>query len=90
MAAVDHSLGALVSARIERLLTELGEGQVEGLHPVVMREVERALVETVLRHTGGHRERSALLLGLHRNSLRQRMRVLGLDHAPGPVNEVRS
>ena len=79
MLEVDDSLGALVGARIERLLGELPQGSVEGLHPVVMREVEAALLESVLRHTGGRRERAALILGLHRNSLRQRLRALGLD-----------
>ncbi len=79
MLAVDDTLGALVGARIERLLGELPDGSVEGLHPVVMREVERAVLEAVLRHTRGRRESAARILGLHRNSLRQRLRALELD-----------
>lgn len=77
----ESSLADLLRGRVERLLGE-SAAPVEGLYPVVMREVERALLETVLDHTGGHKESAARILGLHRNSLRARLRSLGLEDEP--------
>jgi DNA-binding protein Fis len=71
-------LGELIRWRVESLLTTLSGEPVEGLHPVVMREVERSLLSTVLAHTQGRREDAARILGIHRNSLRLRLRALGL------------
>lgn len=75
----DEALSLILRRRVERLLTELDGTRVEGLYPVVMREVERSLLETVLDHVGGRREEAARILGLHRNSLRLRLRATGLD-----------
>lgn len=80
MSALEQlSLGEIVSLRVEQLLAHLSGEQIEGLHPVVLREVERALLQSVLAHTGGHKERAAQILGLHRNSLRLRLAAVGLD-----------
>ncbi len=75
----DDSLAALIRQRVSALLSALSGEAVEGLHPVVMREVERALLGTVLEHAGGHRGEAARLLGLHRNTLRLRLRATGLE-----------
>lgn len=72
----------LVHRRVETLLTRLSSGKVEGLYPVIMREVERGLIGTVLSHTEGKREEAARILGMHRNTLRLRIAALGLDKAP--------
>ncbi len=80
--ADEESLGALLRRRVERLLGELAGARVEGLYPVIMREVEKSLLETVLAHTQGHKEQAAQVLGLHRNSLRLRLRATGLEAPP--------
>jgi DNA-binding protein Fis len=80
MAALEKiSLGEIVRLRVEHLLAQLSGEPIEGLHPVILREVERSLLQTVLTHTDGHRERAARILGLHRNSLRLRLVAVGLD-----------
>ncbi len=78
----EESLGTLVGRRIQRLLVELEGSRVEGLYPVVMRELEKSLLETVLAHTKGEKKRAAQILGLHRNSLRVKLRACGLESAP--------
>ncbi len=76
-------LEQLVRDRLETLLDRLGESPVEGLHGLVMREVERGLLALVLDRCRGHRGKAALLLGLHRNTLRQKLAELELeDSAP--------
>ena len=76
------SLAEVLRARVERLLAQLAGTKVEGLYPVVMREVERALLATVLAHTQGRKEDAARILGLHRNSLGLRLRAVGLEATP--------
>ncbi len=54
-------------------------GDVEGcddvrLHEVVMREVEIPLFVEVLRHCEGNQSRAADVLGIHRATLRKKLR----------------
>ena len=79
--ASDDSLASVVRVRVRALLQSLGHGNIEGVYPVVMREVERSLLETVLTHADGSRSEAARILGLHRNSLRLRLRATGLEPA---------
>jgi len=56
----------------------------EEVHARIVAQVDRALIRLALEQTGHNRIRAAELLGLARNTLRARMRELGLDAtAPG-------
>ncbi|MEG3638177.1 nitrogen regulation protein NR(I) [Magnetococcus sp. PR-3] len=56
------------------------EGQeTTGLYNVVLRKMEAVLIPRVLRQTRGNRVKAAQLLGINRNTLRKKMRDLGLD-----------
>ena len=50
----------------------------DDLHGRVLAEVERVLLPKVLRHTQANLTRASEVLGLSRNTLRQKMRALGL------------
>ncbi|GER08117.1 nitrogen assimilation regulatory protein [Iodidimonas muriae] len=52
-----------------------------GLHARVVREVERPLIELALKATKGNQLKSAELLGLNRNTLRKKIRELGIHVA---------
>lgn len=54
-------------------LRNLDGYQVNDLHEMVLREVERPLIETVLDYTQGNQTRAARLLGLSRSTLRKKM-----------------
>jgi DNA-binding NtrC family response regulator len=64
-------------------LVELIESYLESgecnLHARAVEAIERVLLPRVLRHTGGNQTQASELLGLSRNTLRQRLRLLGLD-----------
>jgi DNA-binding NtrC family response regulator len=49
-----------------------------GLHARLLATVERPFLEAVLEHCEGNQTTAAALLGLHRSTLRQRLRELGL------------
>lgn len=60
-------------------LDDMGDTPPDNLHGVIMSEAERALVETVLEHTGGNQSRAAGILGITRTTLRSRIRRYGLE-----------
>jgi two-component system, NtrC family, nitrogen regulation response regulator GlnG len=49
-----------------------------GLYTRVLQEVEKPLVEMTLLRCGGNQLRAAEILGLNRNTLRKKIRELGL------------
>jgi len=62
----------------EYMLTLEGDDPTE-LYAMVMREVERPLLECVLQHCEGNQTRSAQCLGLNRGTLRKKLREHGLN-----------
>ena len=49
-----------------------------GLYGRILCEVEKPLIECCLRATGGNQIKAAALLGLNRNTLRKKIRELGI------------
>ncbi|RLB54606.1 MAG: hypothetical protein DRI34_11815 [Deltaproteobacteria bacterium] len=73
------SLAEMVEHWVGRLFDQLGEHHVPRLYRRVIEQVERVLIEQALLRSGGRQQQAARMLGLHRNSLRYRMRVLGIS-----------
>jgi len=51
----------------------------KGLYDRVLQEIERPLLSLALSECGGNQLRTAELLGLNRNTLRKKLRILGLE-----------
>ena len=78
------SLARAVEAHLERYFDAHAPGLPgPGLHRRVLREVERSLIGLALGATRGNQLRAAVLLGLHRNTLRKKIRDLDIDAARG-------
>ena len=78
--AADLAIDAAVRARIERFAREEPRALDDGsLYDRVIAEVERPLIEAMLRRHGGNQLRAARAMGLNRNTLRKRLDVLGID-----------
>jgi two-component system nitrogen regulation response regulator GlnG len=61
-----------------------GEAQRSGARPLLdtaAPEFERALIRVALKHTGGHRQDAAKLLGWGRNTLTRKLKELGMEEA---------
>ena len=56
----------------------LGRRESANLYDLLIGLVERPLLRAVLRETGGNQLRAAALLGINRNTLRKKLRQLGL------------
>jgi DNA-binding protein Fis len=73
-------LGELnLTALIESLLAR----SEEDVYRKVIEAIERELLPCVLRHTRGHQGQASAILGLHRATLRHKLRSLGF--APDKV-----
>lgn len=73
------SLAEVVEQWVSRLFDQLGDYHVPRLHRRVIEQVERVLIEQALQRSAGRQQQAARMLGLHRNSLRYRMRALGIS-----------
>ncbi|MGY0504887.1 helix-turn-helix domain-containing protein [Luteimonas sp. e5] len=63
---------------IRRYLGDLDGCGGGDLHQVVLREVEIPLFVEVLNHCDGNQSRAAALLGIHRATLRKKLREYGI------------
>jgi DNA-binding protein Fis len=77
-----HSIEQLIRARLTFMLERLGVEQVADLHALVIREVERGLFSLVLERCKGNKGEAARQLGLHRNTLRQKLAQLATSAEP--------
>jgi two-component system nitrogen regulation response regulator GlnG len=61
------------------LLAALGTARDGSLYEHVLAEVEKPLLEAVLARCGGNQLRAATILGINRNTLRKKLRALGIE-----------
>ncbi len=83
---------ATLSAAVERHLTKYFMAQGDklpppGLYDRILQEIERPLLSICLAATRGNQIRAAHLLGLNRNTLRKKIRDLGLEVIRGLRSE---
>ncbi|MBW3542696.1 MAG: helix-turn-helix domain-containing protein, partial [Planctomycetes bacterium] len=64
---------------LEKLQQAGSRGEVQGLYESLLAEVEPVLLTEALQRSGGNRREAARLLGIHRQTLREKLRRHGLD-----------
>jgi two-component system, NtrC family, nitrogen regulation response regulator GlnG len=74
----EGTLEQLIQEKLEECVRGLGARESANLYELVLGLVERPLFRAVLRETGGNQLRAAALLGINRNTLRKKLRALGL------------
>jgi two-component system nitrogen regulation response regulator GlnG len=75
---VDAESAAKNAAEVLERAYERGEYE-DGLHRFVVQSVEKPLIEDALARTGGNQVAAARLLGINRNTLRDKIRRLGIE-----------
>lgn len=63
-----------------RVLFQMGKSLGGGIN--ILREMEREFIRQALEETRGNQTRAAKMLGMNRNTLRNKMRAYGLDKNP--------
>lgn len=83
-AAAQECLSATVERHLRAYFAAHEHGlPAAGLYDRVLQEIERPLLAIVLDECQGNQLRAAELLGLNRNTLRKKIRALGLAPARG-------
>jgi Fis family transcriptional regulator len=73
------ALSECVSRTVRRYLADIGDTPCdEGLHALVIREVEGPLLREVLAFHDGNQSRAAAVLGINRATLRKKLAQHGL------------
>lgn len=71
---------ALIDGRLGQYFATLnGTLPAPGLYDRVLEQLERPLILHTLAATGGNQIKAAEILGINRNTLRKKMRLLGID-----------
>lgn len=78
--SADAPLCELVAQSLDRYFKDLNGQPVAELYDLVISQVERPLLEIVLRETRGNISRAAQILGMNRATLRTRLNKYGLNN----------
>lgn len=74
--APDMDLASCVRQALENYFLTLDGEQPVAVYPMVIRSVEKPMLEVVLAQAGGNQTLAAEILGINRNTLRKKL----LDH----------
>lgn len=77
---MDVGLACVIEHKLEHYFEALGEDlPASNLYTHILREVEKPLIQSVLKYTGGNKVKAACLLGINRNTLYKKMQALELS-----------
>ena len=78
LAEGEQPLEELLFERFTSFIHEVGSASMSDLHGLILERVERPLLKAVLEWTDGNQSRAAEILGIHRNTLRVKIKALGI------------
>ena len=70
------ALEQMVNEKLRDTFAIMNLATITSLHDIVMRQIERPLIQIVLEKTRGNQIRAAEILGINRNTLRKKMQIL--------------
>jgi two-component system nitrogen regulation response regulator GlnG len=74
-----ESLEGLVAQKLENSLARMDLKEMNNLYEMVLHQVERPLINIVLQKTRGNQIKTADILGINRNTLRKKIKILDID-----------
>ncbi len=84
-----EGLSDLVDRHVREYFNAHGDSlPAAGLYDRILREIERPLISICLEATRGNQVKAADLLGLNRNTLRKKIKVLGIPVVRGGKNDL--
>jgi DNA-binding protein Fis len=69
-------LSGSIAGSLDVLVEYLVDNGVDGIHPLIMGEIEKRLIIKVLERSRGNKLRAAKLLGISRNTFHRKVRQL--------------
>ena len=73
-----RSIGKFVESKLQSFMHNIKSFETFNLYDMVIPEVERSLILMVMKETKGNQVKAAKLLGINRNTLRSKIRKLGI------------
>jgi Fis family transcriptional regulator len=67
-----------VRTSLEKFLHDLGGESVTNVYEMVIKTVEKPVLEVVMRHANDNQSQAAAILGINRNTLRKKLGEHGL------------
>ncbi len=77
-----HEVSDAVEDALRSFIHKTDGNLPPGFYMRVIREVEKPLIQLCLERTGGNQLKAAQILGINRNTLRKKIRYLGLSDEP--------
>jgi Fis family transcriptional regulator len=68
-----EDIAACVQRALDRYFKDLDGETPSGIYDMVLKTVERPMLETVMRHADGKQTVAAEMLGINRNTLRKKL-----------------
>ena len=75
----ERTLAECVESALEQYFIHLEGQEPSGLYQMVLGEMEKPLLQTVMRQAGGNQTKAADILGINRGTLRKKLKQYGLD-----------
>ena len=77
--AGSQPFGHVVSGYINEYFQKIDKNaSVKDVYEMVIAEVERPLLESVMRYVNGNQSKAAIMLGISRGTLRKKLKIHGL------------
>jgi Fis family transcriptional regulator, factor for inversion stimulation protein len=73
-----HTIDEAVTRSLEKYFRDLEGTQPASIYEMVLRAVERPMLEVVMRQAAGNQLRASEMLGINRNTLRKKLQHHGL------------
>ncbi|MDB5812994.1 MAG: transcriptional regulator, Fis family [Rhodocyclales bacterium] len=73
-----NEISLCVTQALDRYFSDLDGEKPAGIYDMVIREVEKPMLQSVLRQTRGNQTQAAEILGITRNTLRRKLTEYGL------------
>lgn len=68
-----QDIAACVRGALEKYFRDLDGEKTVGIYEMVLRSVEKPMLEVVLKQAGGNQTLAAEMLGINRNTLRKKL-----------------
>ena len=78
-----NELAESVKRSLERYFKDMDGETPTAIYDMVLKNVEKPMLETVLVKSGGNQTIAAAMLGINRNTLRKKIVELGIGSADG-------
>lgn len=72
-------IAACVKSSMEKYFHDLNGEKVTGVYEMVLHEMEKPLLEIVMKHAKSNQCKAAEILGINRNTLRKKLKLHRLD-----------